>query len=47
MLFAEERMAGTIDSIAEIARPLGYASASAFTKGFEKVTRLGIPPSRV
>ena len=37
MLLAEDRMAGTTDSIAEIARSLGYESASAFTKAFKKV----------
>ena len=38
MLLAEDRMAGTTDSIAEIARSLGYESASAFSKVFKKVT---------
>ena len=38
MLVAEYRMAGTTDSIAEIARSLGYESASAFTKVFKKLT---------
>jgi AraC-like DNA-binding protein len=38
MLLAEDRMAGTTDSIAEIARSLGYESASAFTKVFKKLT---------
>lgn len=55
MLLAEDRMAGTTDSIAEIARSLGYESASAFTKVFKKVTghsprqhrqMLGTPASR-
>jgi len=55
MLLAEDRMAGTTDSIAEIARSLGYESASAFTKVFKRVTghsprqqrqRLGIPAVR-
>ncbi len=55
MLLAEDRMAGTTDSIAEIARSLGYESASAFTKVFKKVTghsprqhrqMLGIPANR-
>ncbi len=38
MLLAEDRMAGTSDSIAEIARSLGYESASAFTKVFKRLT---------
>lgn len=38
MLLAEQRMAGTTDSIAEIAWSLGYESASAFTKVFKKLT---------
>ena len=55
MLLAEDRMTGTTDSIAEIARSLGYESASAFTKVFKKVTghsprkhrhNLGIPATR-
>jgi AraC-like DNA-binding protein len=32
MLLARDRMANTSDSISEIARSLGYESASAFTK---------------
>ena len=55
MLLAEDRMAGTADSIAEVARSLGYESASAFTKVFKRVTghnprqhrqNLRIPASR-
>lgn len=41
MLLAEQRMAGSTDSIAEIARSLGYESASAFTKIFKKLTGHG------
>ena len=37
MLLAADRMANTSDSISEIARSLGYESASAFTKAFKKV----------
>ena len=37
MLLAEDRMANTNDSIAEIAQSLGYESASAFTKAFKKI----------
>ena len=36
MLLAGDRMANTSDSISEIARSLGYESASAFTKAFKK-----------
>ena len=36
MLLAGNRMANTSDSISEIARSLGYESASAFTKAFKK-----------
>lgn len=36
MLLAEKRMTNTTDSISEIARSLGYESASAFTKAFKK-----------
>ena len=38
MLLAEDKMASTADSISEIARSLGYESASAFTKAFRKLT---------
>jgi AraC-like DNA-binding protein len=37
MLLAGDRMANTADSISEIARSLGYESASAFTKAFKKI----------
>ena len=37
MLLAADRIANTMDSIFEIARSLGYQSASAFTKAFKKV----------
>jgi AraC-like DNA-binding protein len=37
MLLAGDRMANTSDSISEIARSLGYESASAFTKAFKKI----------
>jgi AraC-like DNA-binding protein len=37
MLVAADRMASTSDSISEIARSLGYESASAFTKAFKKI----------
>jgi AraC-like DNA-binding protein len=37
MLLAGDRMANTSDSISEIARSLGYESASAFTRAFKKI----------
>ena len=37
MLLAADRIANTMDSIFEIARSLGYESASAFTKAFKKM----------
>jgi len=37
MLVAGNRLANTRDSISEIARSLGYESASAFTKAFKKI----------
>jgi AraC-like DNA-binding protein len=37
MLLAADRIANTRDSISEIARSLGYESASAFTKAFKKI----------
>jgi AraC-like DNA-binding protein len=37
MLLAGDRLANTRDSISEIARSLGYESASAFTKAFKKI----------
>lgn len=37
MLLAGDRMANTSDSISEIAQSLGYESASAFTKAFERI----------
>ena len=37
MLLAADRIANTTASIFEIARSLGYESASAFTKAFKKV----------
>lgn len=37
MLLAGDRIANTSDSISEIARSLGYESASAFTKAFKKI----------
>jgi AraC-like DNA-binding protein len=37
MLLAGNRLATTLDSISEIARWLGYESASAFTKAFKKI----------
>ncbi|MGA8438853.1 MAG: AraC family transcriptional regulator [Candidatus Sulfotelmatobacter sp.] len=44
MLLAGDRMANTSDSISEIARSLGYESASAFTKAFKKI--MGCSPRR-
>ena len=38
MLLAEDKMTNTTDSVSEIARSLGYESASAFTKVFRKST---------
>jgi AraC-like DNA-binding protein len=37
MLLAGDRMANNNDSISEIAQSLGYESASAFTKAFDKI----------
>lgn len=37
MLLAGDRIANTSDSISEIAKSLGYESASAFTKAFKKI----------
>lgn len=37
MLLAGDRLANTRDSISEIARSLGYESASAFSKAFKKI----------
>jgi AraC-like DNA-binding protein len=37
MLLAGDRIANTSDSISEVARSLGYESASAFTKAFKKI----------
>jgi AraC-like DNA-binding protein len=37
MLLAADRIANTRDSISEIARSLGYESASAFSKAFKKI----------
>lgn len=37
MLLAGDRMSNTRDSIVEIARSLGYESASAFAKAFKKI----------
>lgn len=44
MLLAEDRLATTSDPISEIARSLGYDSASAFAKAFKKGT--GLSPRR-
>jgi AraC-like DNA-binding protein len=44
MLLAGDKMANTSDSISEIARSLGYESASAFTKAFKKI--MGCAPRR-